>query len=128
MTKRKQIYKCEICGNIVEVTHEGNGQLVCCGVNMVLQEEKNQTEGLEKHIPVIEENGNNITVKVGDTPHPMEEAHYIEWIELTTDGTTQKIFLTPSDSTEVTFEVKEGYSTISARAYCNIHGLWSTEK
>lgn len=126
MTKLKQIYKCEVCGNIVEVTHEGNGQLVCCNQLMTLQESKSQDQGLEKHLPVITVDGNVVTVKVGDIPHPMEDAHYIEWIELNTDDISQKIFLNPTDKPEVTFNAKDGYTTISARAYCNIHGLWET--
>jgi superoxide reductase len=119
MTKRNEIYKCSVCGNIVEVLHEGDGELVCCGKPMDLMEEKNDEEGkTEKHKPVIDGN----TVKVGSVPHPMEEVHYIEWIEATgKNGEICKIFLKPGDSPEAKFE----FNVESARAYCNVHGLWT---
>lgn len=116
MTKQKQIYKCNVCGNIVEVLHSGQGQLVCCGQPMELQIEKEVDEGKEKHIPVIE--GGKI--KVGEVPHPMEESHYIEWIEVD----NCKIFLKPGDKPEAEFNVKENSSV---RIYCNIHGLWKSK-
>jgi superoxide reductase len=86
MTKVGQIYKCEVCGNVIEILHEGQESLVCCNQPMTLEEAHTEDKGMEKHVPVIEENGNYITVKVGDIEHPMEESHYIEWIELTVDG------------------------------------------
>ena len=117
MTKINEVYKCEICGNIVEMLHEGAGELFCCGQPMELMEEKTQEEGNEKHKPVIENN----TVKVGSVPHPMEDKHYIEWIEIITkDGVIRK-HLKPGEKPEKEFEIKG--ETI-ARAYCNIHGLW----
>ena len=120
MTEQKQVYKCEVCGNIVEVLHAGGGTLVCCGQNMNLQEENTVDAAQEKHVPIIE----GKKVKIGSTPHPMEEAHYIEWIEATSElGETCKKFLKPGDKPEAEFlfKVKE------ARAYCNLHGLWKSE-
>jgi len=124
MTKQKQVYKCNICGNIVEVLHSGVGQLVCCGQPMELLEEKTKDVGQEKHVPVIEKTEAGVRVKVGSIPHPMEEKHYIEWIEVVIDGKTYRKFLKPNDKPEVEFEtnIKE----IEARAYCNIHGLWKS--
>jgi len=123
MTKLKQIYKCNICGNIVEVVHTGQGQLVCCGEPMELQEETFEDEGYEKHVPVIEETDNGIKVKVGENPHPMMEEHYIEWIELINGDQCYRKFLSPEDKPEVVFEIDKK-EKVGARAYCNVHGLW----
>ncbi len=120
MTNLKEIYKCNVCGNVVEVVHASSGELVCCGKPMNLQAEKNEEEGkTEKHKPVISGN----TVKVGSVEHPMTEEHSIEWIEATNGKETAKIFLHPEEKPEATFSfpVKE------ARAYCNLHGLWKNE-
>lgn len=119
MTKKSQIYKCGICGNIVEVLHEGAGDLVCCGEKMILHSENTFDAAQEKHVPVIDGN----QVKVGEIPHPMEKEHFIEWIEATSkSGEVAKVFLSPGDSPEAEFcfEVK------SAREYCNVHGLWKS--
>jgi len=105
MTEQKQIYKCNICGNIVEVMHAGVGQLVCCGQPMQLMEEKTQDQGQEKHVPVIEKTDKGIKVSVGSVPHPMEDSHYIEWIELICGFGTFKYFLNPSDKPEVGFTI-----------------------
>lgn len=123
MTRKKQIYKCLVCGNVVEVLHSGGGELVCCGEPMSLTKERNQDEGREKHVPVVEKTDNGILVKVGSEPHPMEEDHYIEWIELNINGRSCKVFLTPKDKPEAFFEKAEG--SFGARIYCNIHGLWN---
>jgi superoxide reductase len=122
MTRKGQIYKCEICGNIVEVLDEGAGQLVCCGEPMKLMEEKTEDEGKEKHVPIIERNEEGVKIKVGSVPHPMTEEHYIEWIEISTEKGTSKKFLKPGDLPEAVFPVKA--QNIYARIYCNIHGLW----
>ena len=124
MTEIKQIYKCNICGNIVEVLHAGAGELVCCGQPMELQKEKVEEEGKEKHLPVIEKTETGVKVKVGSVPHPMEEKHYIEWIEVIADGKSCRKFLNPDDKPEAEFEIKA--EIIEARAYCNIHGLWKS--
>lgn len=124
MTKNKQIYKCNICGNIVEVLHNGAGELVCCGQPMELLEERNEDEGMEKHVPVIERTGNVVIVKVGSVPHPMEPEHYIEWIEINVDGNSYKRFLVPEEEPRAEFNVSG--EDISARIYCNIHKLWKS--
>ncbi len=126
MVERSQIYKCNICGNIVTVLHAGGGELVCCGQPMELLDPKSQDEGLEKHVPVIEKTDNGVLVKVGDVPHPMEESHYIEWIELhTTDGQVHRAFLKPNQSPEAAFAVN--YDDVAmAKEFCNLHGLWKS--
>jgi superoxide reductase len=130
MTKLNEIYKCNICGNIVEMNHSGVGQLVCCGQPMVLQTANTVDAAKEKHVPVIEVDKNVEThnyapvqkIKIGTVAHPMEEAHYIEWIEIIADGKSYKKFLKPGDAPEAEFCVKG--ENIKARAYCNLHGLW----
>lgn len=119
MTNQREVYKCAICGNIVEVVHAGGGTLVCCGENMTLMKENSVEASKEKHIPIIKGN----IVAVGSIAHPMEDAHYIEWIEAESeDGEVSKIFLEPCDEPEVEFSFKP----IKARAYCNLHGLWKS--
>ncbi len=122
MTQKLQIYKCEICGNIVEVLHEGAGQLVCCGQPMRLFTENTVDAALEKHVPVIEKLEDGFKVKVGSIPHPMEEKHYIEWIELITDEKIYRVFLSPGQNPEAEFKISA--NQVSAREYCNLHGLW----
>jgi len=123
MTEKEQIYKCNVCGNIIEVLHTGVGELVCCGQPMELLKEKSGEEGKEKHIPVIEKTEHGIKVKVGSVPHPMEDNHYIEWIEVFSEGKTYRKFLTPGDAPEANFELTS--TEVKARAYCNVHKLWS---
>jgi superoxide reductase len=124
VTKRGQVYKCEKCGNIVEVLHEGAGELICCGEPMKLLEEKTADSSVEKHVPFIQEVEDGYLVKVGETTaHPMTEEHFIEWIELTVDGVVYKKFLTPNDKPEALFKVAKG-KEVTAREYCNLHGLW----
>ena len=122
MAKKLQIYKCNICGNIVEVLHGGDGELVCCGKPMELLDEKTADTGKEKHVPVIEKIDGGYKVKVGSVPHPMEEKHFIEWIELLADGKAYRQFLDPGTAPEAIFHI-EGNS-VSAREHCNVHGLW----
>jgi len=124
MTELRQIYKCNVCGNIVEVLHAGVGELVCCGQPMELLKEKTEDIGLEKHVPVVEKTEKGIKVKIGSVPHPMEEKHYIEWVEIITDGGVYRKFLKPGDKPEAEFEIKA--EKIKAREYCNIHGLWKS--
>lgn len=124
MTKVGQVYKCEVCGNIVEVEHAGDGELVCCGQPMKLIVENSVDAAKEKHVPVIEKGNGEIKVKVGSVAHPMEEKHYIEWIELTVDGIILKKFLKPGMAPEAIF--KTTGTSLSARAYCNLHGLWKS--
>ncbi len=122
MAEKLQVYKCNICGNIVEVLHGGEGELVCCGEPMELLNEKTADTGREKHVPIIEKIDGGYKVKVGSVPHPMEEKHYIEWIELLADGKAYRQFLRPGTPAEATFNVKA--NSVSAREYCNVHGLW----
>lgn len=124
MTQRFQIYKCEVCGNIVEVLHEGAGELVCCGQPMKLMKENTVDASLEKHVPVIEKTSGGIKVKVGSMPHPMEEKHYIEWVELIADGQACRQFLRPGGKPEAVFKIEA--KKVTAREYCNLHGLWKS--
>ena len=125
MTKVREIYKCNICGNIVEVLHAGVGELVCCGEPMELLKEKTQDSAIEKHVPYIEKTKEGILVKVGQNQdHPMEEKHYIEWIQVMVDNMSYRKFLRPGDKPQAKFEIKG--DKIEAREYCNIHGLWKS--
>ena len=124
MTELMQIYKCNICGNIVEVLHTGAGELVCCGQPMELLKEKTQDEGREKHVPVIEKTGKGVKVKVGSVPHPMEKEHFIEWIEIIVDGVAYRKPLNPGDAAEAEFCICSD-GKIEARELCSVHGLWA---
>ena len=124
MTERLQVYKCNICGNIITVMHPGVGTLVCCDQPMQLLEEKTEDVGKEKHVPVIEKTEKGVKVKIGSTPHPMEKNHYIEWVELVVDSRVYVKFLKPGDVPEAEFEVKA--EKLAAREYCSVHGLWKT--
>ena len=125
MAKKLEVYKCMVCGNIVEVLHGGAGELVCCGKPMKNLVAKTVDEGKEKHVPVIEKADGSVRVKVGSTTHPMEEKHHIEWIELLADGKAYRQFLNPGDAPEAVFGVEA--SELAAREHCNIHGLWKGE-
>jgi superoxide reductase len=126
MAKRFEIYKCEICGNIVELLHGGAGTLVCCNEDMILMKEQTADKTTEKHVPVIEETDRGTVVKVGSVPHPMQDAHYIEWIQMISpDGVhAPRHFLKPGESPETIFKMK--LPGAIAREYCNIHGLWKS--
>ena len=123
MTELNQVYKCEICGNIVEIIHAGMGQLVCCGQPMRLLKEETKEQLKEKHLPVIKFNEKGIEIEIGKVLHPMEENHFIEWIEISTEKGTSKKFLNPGEKPRAQFFVKS--NKIKARAYCNVHGLWA---
>jgi superoxide reductase len=122
MAEQLQVYKCEACGNIVEVLHGGEGELVCCGKPMVLIKENTVDAAKEKHVPVIEKVEGGYKVKVGSVPHPMEEKHYIEWVELVADGKAYRQFLKPGQAPEAIFKIDP--AKVTAREYCNLHGLW----
>ncbi|MGV1100207.1 desulfoferrodoxin [Thiovibrio sp. JS02] len=122
MTEKLQVYKCEVCGNIVEVLHTGVGELVCCGQPMTLLTENTVDAAKEKHVPVIEKVAGGYKVKVGAVAHPMEEKHYIEWIELIAGGKAYRQFLKPGEAPEAFFAVDA--TQVSAREFCNLHGLW----
>ena len=123
MAKFQKFYKCALCGNIVEVVHEGGGELVCCGQPMNLIKENSVDASNEKHVPVIEKTDKGILVKVGSIDHPMEEKHYIEWIEVTNGAWTQKKYLKPGEKPQAEFCVQYSDKLV-AKEYCNIHGLW----
>jgi superoxide reductase len=122
MAKRREVYKCGVCGNIVEVLHGGKGNLVCCEKPMNLLVENTVDAAKEKHVPVVEKIDAGVKVKVGEVAHPMEEKHWIEWVELIADGKTYRQYLNPGEAPEATFNVTA--DQITAREYCNIHGLW----
>ena len=122
MTKLNQVYICEVCGNIVEMLHTGEGELVCCGQNMVLQEENTVDAAKEKHVPVIEKIKGGVLVKVGSVEHPMIDTHYVEWIEILTDKKVYRKYLKPGDKPQAEFMLDE--EVLYAREYCNIHRLW----
>ncbi len=125
MTKIREIYKCNICGNIVEALHAGVGELVCCGEPMELMKEKTEDSSIEKHVPYIEKTENGVLVKIGQNQdHPMEEKHHVEWIQVIADGISYRKFLKPGDKPQAEFEIKA--DKIEAREYCNIHGLWKS--
>jgi superoxide reductase len=122
MAEKLEVYKCEKCGNMVEVIHGGPGELVCCGEPMKLYKENTVDAAKEKHVPVIEKADGGLKVKVGSVAHPMEENHYIEWVEVLVGDKAYRQFLNPGESPEATFDLPaEG---VVAREYCNLHGVW----
>ncbi|MCK9222415.1 MAG: desulfoferrodoxin [Limnochordia bacterium] len=126
MTKIHEVYKCEKCGNIVEMLHSGKGQLVCCGEPMELLTENTVDASVEKHVPVITKVEGGFKVTVGSVEHPMVEKHYIEWIQIITeDGKSYRKFLKANDAPEAMFLVDA--DKITAREYCNLHGLWKAD-
>ncbi len=122
MPELLEIYKCDLCGNIVEVVHGGKGELVCCGQPMKRFAENTVDAAKEKHVPVIEKTADGFQVKVGSVAHPMEEKHWIEWIELVVDGKVYRQHLKPGQAPEAVFCIRA--EQVSAREYCNLHGLW----
>lgn len=122
MAERLEVYKCKLCGNIVEVLTGGSGALVCCGQDMVLMSENTVDAAQEKHVPVATKVAGGWEVAVGSVAHPMEEKHWIEWIELNANGTSYKEFLNPGQEPKAFFPVEAAEVTV--REYCNLHGLW----
>ena len=122
MAEKLQVYKCDKCGNIVEVLHGGKGDLVCCDEPMRLFVENTVDAAKEKHVPVVEKIADGFKVKVGEVAHPMEEKHYIEWIEVIADGKAYRQFLNPGEAPEATFMIEA--EQVTAREFCNLHGLW----
>lgn len=125
MAKRFEVYKCELCGNIVESVHTGSGALNCCNQDMVLMSENTTDAAVEKHVPVIEKSDGSIKVTVGSVAHPMEDDHYIEWIELLADGKSYTQYLNPGDAPEAVFNISA--DKVTAREFCNKHGHWKAE-
>lgn len=122
MAEKLEVYKCNVCGNIVEVLHGGQGELVCCGQAMVRLVENTVDAAKEKHVPVVQKVDAGVKVKVGEVPHPMEEKHFIEWVEIIVDGKAYRQFLNPGETPEAVFKVDA--EQVTAREYCNLHGLW----
>ncbi len=122
MAEKLGIYKCNICGNVAEVVHAGAGDMSCCGAPMEQQVENTVDAAQEKHVPVVEKVNGGFNVTVGSVAHPMVDDHYIEWIELMAGDTCYRQFLNPGDTPETTFSVSA--DTATARAYCNLHGVW----
>ncbi len=122
MRKRLEVYKCEVCGNIVEILHGSQGTLVCCGQPMKLYVENTVDAAKEKHVPVVEKGPKGITVKVGSVAHPMEEKHYIQWVEVIDGDRIERVYLKPGLKPEAAFAPAKG--AVVAREYCNLHGLW----
>jgi len=122
MAELYEIYKCETCGTIIEVLHAGVMDMNCCGSMMKLYKENTVDAAKEKHVPVVEKTADGFKVKVGEVAHPMEEKHYIEWIEVIADGKAYRQFLNPGETPEAIFKIDADQITV--REYCNLHGLW----
>ena len=128
MLKRNSVYRCAVCGNMVEVLNVGGGTLTCCGQPMNYLEEGTADSSLEKHVPFVEKTSNGYLVKVGEKQdHPMLEAHFIVWIEIITDKGTHCKFLKPGDKPEAEFQLAASETILAAREYCNLHGLWKNQ-
>jgi len=125
MTKLYEVYKCEECGNMTKVIHASGGTMVCCGKPMTPLVEKTTDQGKEKHVPVVEKSAKGILVKLGSIPHPMEEKHYIEWIEVQEGDSLLSTNLHPGQKPEAEFCVAD--TGAKARAFCNVHGLWTNK-
>ncbi len=124
MAIEKGIYKCALCGNIVEVLSAGGSDLICCGQPMELMKDNTVDASKEKHVPVIEKTAGGYKVKVGSIEHPMEEKHYIMWIALIADGKEYREFLKPGGKPEAEFCIEA--KQVTAKEYCNLHGLWKS--
>ena len=122
MTEKLQVYRCDICGNIVEVLHASHGRLTCCNKPMTLMDENTVDAAREKHVPVVEKTPDGIKVKVGSVPHPMLPEHHIEWVELLAGSKHYRQFLSPGQTPEVNFKIED--KTVTVREYCNLHGHW----
>jgi superoxide reductase len=126
MLEKGQIFRCNTCGNMFELIHVGGGASTCCETEMELLSDAPKDVGAEKHIPIIEKTDSGVKVKVGKVAHPMEEKHYIAWIEIITDNGTQRAFLKPGMAPEAEFLVND-ITNLKAKEYCIIHGLWRSE-
>lgn len=126
MKKLGEVYKCKKCGNIIEVLHGGAGALICCGEEMAKFDEKKADSTVEKHVPMIEAIEGGTRVTVGSTLHPMEEKHYVEWIEIINGSYRQRKYLKPGDKPVAEFYVPYSEDLI-AREYCNLHELWASK-
>ena len=122
MASKLEVFRCEVCGHIIEVLHPGAGTLTCCNQPMKQMKENTTDAAKEKHVPVVEKTATGYKVKVGSVAHPMLAEHFIEWIELLADGKAYRQFLSPGQAPEAEFQVS--VAEVSAREYCNLHGLW----
>lgn len=125
MTELRQVYKCDICGNMIEVVHAAGGNLVCCGKPMTLKKENTTDAANEKHVPVLEEVDGKVVVKIGSVEHPMIPEHHIEWIELHTEDRVYRKYLRVDEKPEAVFNIALD-KVLYAREYCNLHGLWKS--
>jgi superoxide reductase len=125
MTKRNQVYRCEKCGNLINIVHDADANLVCCGDEMKLLEPNTVDAAQEKHIPIVEKSGSTVNISVGSVPHPMEKEHFIETISILTDNRLYRLYLSPGDKPEAIFNIDGDIKCV--RAYCNLHGLWKSE-
>lgn len=125
MTELRQVYKCDICGNMIEVVHAAGGSLVCCGKPMTLKKENTTDAANEKHVPVLEEVDGKVVVRIGSVEHPMTPEHHIEWIELHTEDRVYRKYLTVDEKPEAVFNIALD-KVLYAREYCNLHGLWKS--
>ena len=123
----QKFYICKHCGNIVGLINNAGVPLVCCGEKMQELIPNTADGAVEKHLPVIETVGNEVTVKISTVPHPMVPEHFIEWVYLQTKHGGQRKILKPGTAPEVTFILTDDDEVIAAYEYCNIHGLWKTE-
>ena len=125
MAERYEVYECKACGSIVEVLRAGKGEMFCCGQPMTKLVVNTVDASKEKHVPVIEKLADGFKVKIGSVSHPMEEKHYIEWIELFADGKEYRQYLKPGAAPEAVFNIKA--TNVTAREHCNLHGLWEAK-
>lgn len=123
MAKKLEVYKCDLCGNVVEITGEGAGTISCCNQPMSKQDEKTADSATEKHVPILEDGAEGVKVVVGSTAHPMTEEHYIMWIEVVNGDYVNRRYLKPGDRPEAEFYVPK-QDGLLVRSYCNLHGLW----
>lgn len=126
MASINDIYKCEVCGNVFEAVHGGGESVTCCGQPMKKMEPQGGPEYQEKHLPVVQKNGNKIIARIGSVPHPMIEEHYIEWVEVIIGDTVQRIYLHPGEEPVAEFVIQDNNAKMMVRAFCNIHGIWVT--
>ena len=121
--EKSQIYRCGVCGNMVEVVAVGGGTLVCCGQKMNQQEENTTDAAVEKHVPVVEQSNGQVKVTIGSVIHPMLDTHFIQFIDVVTATRTLRQYLKPGEQPVATFNVDE--PVLAVREYCNLHGLWA---
>ena len=124
--KNTKFYICPTCGNIVEMIHDSGVNPVCCGQKMTELIPNTVEASGEKHIPVVTVEGSVVTVNVGSVDHPMQDVHYIEWVEIVTENGSQRKALSPSEAPKAVFHLGED-KPVAVYAYCNLHGLWKTE-